>query len=158
MNGAIKEKAAALAGHPDFAQDLDSISVVLPILEKSKTTPVGANAIELVGPVMRHVAETELAKAKNILERPDAAENAEYFRSFEDAYQMDVAEQFGAEGDHQEARRTPVIQSDTGMAYDGRAEALKEAGAVVKTAQKVLSTLDSVETFLRDDVIFEDPD
>lgn len=142
-----KSEARKLAGHPSFAQDIDTIGVVLPILARDKETPASAEALRLVQPVMRHVAETELARAQSILDQPDAPENAQYFRDYEEAFTMEVASGNEAAGGR-EVQQQPVIDDRTGKALDPRAEALGDARLRARTANRVLEQLQAVESFL----------
>ncbi|MCZ0944072.1 MAG: hypothetical protein OXJ53_13520 [Gammaproteobacteria bacterium] len=133
---ADRAKAAHLAGHPNFAQHLDTIKHVLPILDSLKTEHGSANsenAYQIVAPVMRSVAEAELAQAQDRLDRPDAPENAEWYQSYEDAFIMDVADP------DRPGETRPVA------AGNGRAEAMAEAQSVVKEAQGVIKRLDAID-------------
>ncbi len=147
---ANRAKAARLAGHPNFAQHLDTIKLVLPILDRLKAAPGGEsseNAYQLVAPVMRNVAQAELSRAQDRLDRPDAPENAEWYESFEDAFTMKVADS-DSPG---ETRSTQVPDiNNPGKTFDGRTEARAEAMSVVKDAQKVIQLLDAVDAYFAD--------
>ena len=143
-----KQEAAALAGHPNFAQHVETISEVLPILDSLKTSAPDRvkDVLSEFGWLMKATAERDLGVAQNRLEHPNAPENADYFQQFAEAYTMTVRDPDGGPGDYE---GVPVTDFNTGEPYDARAEALSEAQSVARAAQRVIERLDQIEAFFK---------
>jgi len=148
---ADRTKAAQLAGHPHFAQDLGTIKYVLPILDRLKDAPGHASsekAYGFVAPVMRNVLQVELSQAQDRLDNPDSPANAEWYQSFEDTYTMEVAdpERPG------ETKSVATARDSQGKDIDWLAAAKEEAMSVAKDARKAIELMDNMDTY------FADPD
>ena len=154
---ANKMRAALLAGHPSFAQSIDSIEMVLPILYKTRDgQPSEAKAAihRLVSPVMRNVAEQAEAMATDRLQNPGTPENAAWYQSYVDAFRMDVADQPKTpspnfkRGDPEEPVKMTTISSVKNEA-EALPEAITEMENVVEIARDAIAVLDRLDAHFK---------
>ncbi len=155
---ADRAKAAQLAGHPDFAQHLDTIKLVLPILDSLKGAPDHASsekAYQRVAPVMRNVAQAELSRAQDRLDNPDSPENAKWYEEFEDTYTMEVADPERPEETKSVATARDINNNKD---IDGLTVAKEEAMSVVKDARKAIELMDVLDAYFADSDRIEESD